>query len=130
MPETMQEQEKLVLTETIGSVLWFVMDGCWMMNQALLAKAMIGPTAAINLLVFRYTRRSFAHIAVVAAMNSWLAMNVLWMLGDLDKDPRYIAVARMMFMFGIGLLAMAVGRSGMQAGNLTRVLSHFRRLRI
>lgn len=127
-PET--RRDKLALTETIGSVLWFVMDGLWMLNQPLPAKAMVLPTLAVNLFVFRYTKRSFSQMAVVAAMNSWLIMNILWMLGDLDRDPKPIAVARVMFALGIVLLALAVARDATRPDGLTNLLARFRRLRI
>ena len=116
--------------ETVGSVLWFIMDGFWMLNQALPAKLMVLPTLAVNVSVFRYTRHSFSQFSVVAAMNSWLLMNICWMIGDLDKDVRPIAVARVMFALGIILLTLAVGRDAMHPERLTKVLAHFRRLRI
>jgi hypothetical protein len=119
-----------MLVETVGSVLWFVMDGLWMLNQALPAKAMAAPTLAVNLLVFRYTKRSFSHFAVACAMNCWLVMNICWMVGDLDRNPQPLAAARVMFAFGIGFLAFAVGRNAMNRERLTQVLTHFRRLRI
>jgi hypothetical protein len=128
--QIMHEQEKLLFVETVGSVLWFIMDGFWMLNQAFLAKAMVLPTLLVNLLVFRYTKHSLSQVSVVAAMNSWLLMNICWMLGDLDKDPRPIMAARVMFALGIVLLMLAVGREGMQPERLTKVLAHFRRLRI
>ena len=127
---TIEQQDKLVLVETIGSVLWFIMDGFWMLNQAFAAKAMVIPTFVVNLLVFRYTKRSFSQYSVLAAMNSWLLMNVCWMVGDLDKDPRPITAARVLFALGIGLLGLAVGRDAMHPERLTKVLAHFRRLRI
>ncbi len=127
---TIEQQDKLVRVETIGSVLWFIMDGFWMLNQAFAAKAMVIPTFVVNLLVFRYTKRSFSQYSVVAAMNSWLLMNVCWMVGDLDKDPRPITAARVLFALGIGLLGLAVGRDAMHPERLTKVLAHFRRLRI
>ena len=132
MPERpiVHQQDKLVLVETLGSVLWFIMDGFWMLNQALPAKAMVLPTLAVNLLVFRYTKHSFGQFSVVAAMNSWLVMNICWMVGDLDKDPRPVAVARVMFALGVVLLTLAVGRDAMHPERLTKVLAHFRRLRI
>ena len=125
----MDQQDKLVIVETTGSVLWFIMDGFWMLNQTLLAKAMVLPTLLLNLLVFRYTRRSFSQYSVVAAMNSWLLMNICWMIGDLDKDPRAVSGARVMFALGIVLLALAVGRNAMHPERLTKVLAQFRRLR-
>ena len=120
-------RDQLALTETIGSVLWFVMDGFWMLNLALPARLMVLPTLAVNLWVFRYTKRSLGQVCVVAAMNSWLVMNILWMLGDLAKDPRPVEAARVLFALGIVLLVLAVVRGG---EGLTKVLARFRRLRI
>jgi hypothetical protein len=124
------QRDKLALTETIGSVLWFVMDGFWMLNLALPAKAMVLPTLVVNLLAFRFAKRSFSHMAVVAAMNSWLVMNILWMLGDLARDPRPIAVARVMFALGIVLLVLAIGWGATRSEGLTKVFAHFRRFRV
>lgn len=126
----MHDQDKLMFVETVGSVLWFVMDGFWMLNSPAPAKTMIMPTLIVNLFVFRYTRRSLAHLAVVAAMNSWLAMNIFWMVGDLDKAPDLIAIARVLFASGILLLVVAVASTGLQRERLTKAMSHFRRLRI
>ena len=112
--------------ETAGSVLWFAMDGLWMLNAAGPAKAMVVPTLAMNLLVFRYTRRALSQVAVVAAMNAWLLMNICWMVGDLDKDPRALAAARVLFGLGIVLLVVAVGRGASRP----EVLARFRRLRM
>ena len=125
----MDHRDKQILVETIGSVLWFLMDGFWMLNQPLPAKAMVWPTLAVNLFVFRYTKWSFGQIAIVAAMNCWLAMNVCWMFGDLDKDPQPLAAARVLFFLGVALLALAIGREAVSQRRVTDVLAHFRRLR-
>jgi hypothetical protein len=130
LEDVTDQRDNLALTETIGSVLWFVMDGFWMLNQALPAKAMVLPTLAVNLFVFRFTKRTFGQMAVVAAMNSWLVMNILWMLGDLAGDRRPIAVARVFFVLGIVLLGAAVGWSATRPDGLTKALGHFRRFRV
>lgn len=124
------EQEKQILTETIGSVLWFVMDGLWMLNLALPAKSMVWPTLAVNLFVFRYTKRSLSQISVVAAMNAWLLMNIFWMWGDLDRDPRPLVIARVMFALGIVLLLVSAGKDAARPDRWIKVLARFRRLRM
>jgi hypothetical protein len=91
---------------------------------------MVLPTLVVNALVFRYTARSFSAYAVVAAMNSWLLMNIFWMVGDLDKDPVPLAAARAMFALGMVLLLLAVAKDATNPKRLTKVLAHFRRLRI
>jgi hypothetical protein len=128
--QTLDASGKLALTETLGSVLWFLMDGFWMLSLAAAAKWMIFPTIAVNLFVFRYTRPVFSQLAVVAAMNSWLAMNIFWMIGDLDKDPNPLGLAKMMFALGLTFLVLAVGRNLFRPRRLVTILAHFRRLRI
>ena len=130
MSSRAQQQNRLALVETLGSVLWFIMDGFWMLSQTLPAKGMVAPTLAVNLLVFRYTERSFSQYCVVAAMNSWLLMNICWMLGDLDKDPRPVAVAQMMFALGMLLLLLAVAKNVRHPERLVKGLTRFRRLRM
>ena len=130
LADVADQRDKLALTETIGSVLWFVMDGFWMLNQTLPAKSMVLPTLAVNLFVFRFTKRSFGQMSVVAAMNSWLIMNIFWMLGDLDRNPKLVAVARVLFALGIVLLVSAIGWGATRPERLTKVLAHFRRFRI
>ena len=125
-----RQHERLVFTETIGSVLWFLMDGFWMLALSVPAKAMILPTLAVNLFVFRYTKRSFSQIAVVSAMNCWLLMNIFWMISDLDKDPRPMIIAQAMFALGVLLLVAVVARNAARGERLTQVLAHFRRLRV
>jgi hypothetical protein len=129
-PQDDREQlNRQILVETIGSVLWFLMDGFWMLNLASAAKGMILPTLVVNLLVFRYAKRSLSQYSVVAAMNSWLLMNICWMVSDLDKNPKPLAAAKVMFALGIVLLAVAWGREASDPERLTKVMSHFRRLR-
>jgi hypothetical protein len=129
-PTLLDQRDRMALVETVGSVLWFIMDGFWMLDLANPAKAMVLPTLVVNLIVFRYTRHSFTQSAVVGAMNSWLLMNICWMIGDLNKDPKPIEVARLMFGLGVGLLLLAIIRGAMQPGRLRDVLTHFRRLRM
>jgi hypothetical protein len=127
---TLDVSSRLVLTETLGSVLWFFMDGFWMLSLASAAKWMIFPTVAVNLFVFRYTRPLFSQLAVVAAMNSWLGMNIFWMISDLDRDPKPLGLAKMMFALGIVFLILAVGRNVFRPRSWGTVLMQFRRLRM
>ena len=128
--QTLDVSGKLALTETLGSVLWFLMDGFWMLSLAGAAKWMIFPTVAVNLFVFRYTKPLFSPLAVVAAMNSWLGMNIFWMIGDLDRDPKPLGWAKMMFALGLTFLVLAVGRNVFRPRKLIVMLMHFRRLRM
>jgi hypothetical protein len=63
-------------------------------------------------------------------MNSWLVMNILWMLGDLAGDRRPVSIARVFFALGIVLLALAAARDATRPERLASVFARFRRLRL
>jgi hypothetical protein len=121
---------RLVQVETAASVLWFVMDGCWMMGLATAARALALPALATQLYAFRYTERALEALAVTASVNCWLLMNVFWMFADLGGEPALLAAARVAFGAGVLLLAMAAARERSAAGLLERALTRFRRLRV
>ena len=121
---------RLVILETIGSVFWFVMDGCWMLGLGGPARALALPTLAIQLLAFRYTPRSVAELAITGSVSCWVLMNVFWMFGDLDGRPGLLAAARFAFAAGLGLLSLAALRARSTAELRKQALVRFRRLRL
>lgn len=120
----------MLLWETVGSVLWFLMDACWMLDWKLAASALVIPCVTANLMVFPYTPRLPAILAVTAAMNCWLAMNVGWMLDDLWDIPSLMTAARVFLVMGLALLLAAFAASRWRPETRAAVLAGFRRLRI
>ena len=125
-----QQLHRQILIETLGSVLWFLLDGFWMLDLPLVAKALVLPTLGVNLLVFRYTHRSVSQLSVVAAMNAWLLMNIFWMFGEIDEKPAFLTAARGMFALGVTLLVVAFARDAADPSRRSQLLLHFRRLRM
>jgi hypothetical protein len=121
---------RLVVLETVGSLFWFLMDGCWMLGLGGLARALAVPTVATQLVAFRYTHRSLVELAITGSVNCWVAMNVFWMFGDLDDRPDLFAAARFAFAAGVGLLVLAAVRARSAGALLKQALGRFRRLRM
>lgn len=120
----------MLFWETLGSVLWLLMDGGWMLGWDVAAFALILPCVAANLMVFRHTPRFPAILAVTAAMNCWLGMNVFWMVADLREIPSLLIVARVFLAVACGLLLFAFSSSRWRPEARKAVLARFRRLRI
>jgi hypothetical protein len=112
----------VVLTESAGSVCWFLMDGCWMWGVSW-ALYLAVPTILLHGLAAWHSRRNPADLMVWLATLSWLGMNVAWVVSDLAKMPWMMAGAKACFLAGGAFILAALALHG---GALTR----FRRLRI
>lgn len=100
-----KQGKRLAFYETIGSIFWFLMDGAWLFKCKLLALAMIIPASVFNILTFRYTPRNYNDMAITGAMNTWLAMNAVWIIADLEEIDSLIMPAKILFLVGAVLLA-------------------------
>lgn len=120
----------LVVIEAIGSLAWFLMDGCWMLGLGGMARALVLPTVVAHWAAFRYTERSLVDMAVTASVNCWVLMNVLWMVADLEDRPVLLGPARVALGAGIVLLLLAALRARATGDLLKHTLGRFRRLRI
>ena len=120
---------RVVVLETVGSLFWFLMDGCWMMGLGGPARVLALPTVAAQLIAFRHTPRSVVELAVTGSVNCWVLMNVFWMFGDLDDRSGMFTAARVAFAAGLGLLILAALHAGSAADLRKRALMRFRRLR-
>jgi hypothetical protein len=120
---------KLTFWETTGSVLWFAMDAGWMLEIRLAALVLILPTLASNLMALRYVP-VLREKLVVWAMNSWLAMNIAWMAGDIFEVESYQMVAKAFTILGFTLLLILAFTSPPGGGPWYERLRRFRRLRV
>jgi hypothetical protein len=121
---------RLAVLESIGSLFWFLMDGCWMLGLGGLARALALPTVATQLVALRHTPRSVVELAITGSINCWVLMNVFWMFGDLDDRPGLLTAARFAFAAGLGLLSLAALHARSTAELRKRALVRFRRLRL
>lgn len=129
MEQTSPQSEKLAFWETTGSVLWFSMDACWMLEAGTLALVLIVPTLLSNLATLRYT--SARHEKLVTwAMLCWLAMNIAWMTGEILGLGPLLLVAKVFTALGFLLLIALVISPGDSGRPWYDRLQRFRRLRI
>ncbi|HEU4404811.1 MAG TPA: hypothetical protein VFS43_05925 [Polyangiaceae bacterium] len=124
----MNREHGLVLVETAGSVAWFAMDASWMLSIAPLAVTLAVPTLLLNLLVFRFLRRTWAGWLVAGAMVAWACMNVLWMAYDLKLTAWGLAAGKAFLALGALMLVASVCISRAEA--LALIATRFRRLRL
>jgi hypothetical protein len=120
----------LAAIEAIGSLAWFLMDGCWMLGLGGVARALVVPTVLAHWAAFRYTERSLVDMAVTASVNCWVLMNVLWMVADLEQRPALLGPARAALAAGIVLLLLAGFRARATGELLKQAFGRFRRLRM
>jgi hypothetical protein len=121
--------EKLAFWETTGSVLWFLMDACWMFEAGLLAQLLILPAVLPHLAAVRCVSQLRERL-VAGAIFSWLAMNVAWMVADIhDIQPLYW-VAKGFTVLGFALLVFALFAGRKVGESWHASLRRFRRMRI
>ena len=90
---------------------------------------MVVPAAVFNLLIFRYTPRSYNDMAITGAMNAWLAMNALWIVADLRGTDSLVPLAKFFLLVGIALL-ISVGVRSSSKETLFNAIRRFRRFRL
>jgi hypothetical protein len=124
----MTKRRALLLVETVGSITWFAMDACWMLNAAVIALLLAAPTVVLNLLVLRFSPRKVATLLVAGAMAAWACMNVLWMTGDMKLFDHGLIAGKAFLLLGALMIGLALIIN--RADALRDVLGRFRRLRL
>ncbi len=102
------------------------MDFFWMLGQVPVATAFGVATLGIQSALFRLLPSTVAEGTANGAVTAWVAMNLLWMLGDEYERPALIHSAAAVFGVSLILLALAVWKGGLAGPALQR----FRRFRI
>jgi hypothetical protein len=126
----MDREKRLLACETAGSIAWFAMDASWMLALPVPAAALAVPTVLLNLLIFRWTVRTWPNLLVTAAMAAWACMNVLWMCADLKLVAGGLPVAKGFCVAGGIFLAAALIGATRWTDALEALLRRFRRLRL
>lgn len=95
------------IIDNISSMLWFCMDVCWMGDLDVLAALLIVPTVYATMMMFYYADWHFMRVLAAVATNSWVLMNVCWMVPDLSDASwlHYLHLCRWVFM-GLAIISM------------------------
>ena len=110
------------LSESAGSLFWFLMDGCWMWDLSW-APYLAIPAILLHLPAAWQVRRNLAELMVSLAILCWLAMNAAWVVSDMLTVPSLMLPAKIFFLAGGAFISVALAIH-------TGALNHFRRLRI
>ncbi|TSC56467.1 MAG: hypothetical protein G01um101418_326 [Parcubacteria group bacterium Gr01-1014_18] len=103
------QSHKLNLAEQSGSVVWFLMDGLWLMKLTFWAYILIIPALVLNLTIFRYTERKASGMIVTTIINLWLLFAISWMISDLGGITVFYTVSQVCFgCMGVSIIALII----------------------
>lgn len=83
------------------------MDAMWMFECKVVAIALVPFVLASGWSMFWTHKRNASDTLVNIATNSWIIMNVSWMLSDFYKHAPLLPQMKMIF-FSIGLVAVLI----------------------
>ena len=126
----MIRDKKLELWETFGSVLWFLLDGSWMLDWRMMVTVLIVPTILCNFLTLFYLEKSDGSVLSGITVNSWLLMNVFWILGDMYHVGFAPLWAKITFWSGVGILLIGLIMHKSYKHYIFLVFHRFRRFKL
>lgn len=94
--------------EIACGLLWFILDGCWMMEWPIACYiAGVGAVFWTGRII-ALTERDPVSRWVCAADTAWITFNILWAVGDLASLPAATTAAKALFFVGGGCYSVAV----------------------
>ena len=121
--------------EVTNSILWFLMDGCWMMGiyHPAIVLAVLAVLSALLLTVREFDHdihenaekpHTAANLFANLGILLWIVMNALWIIGDVVPQPLLMTYAKISFFSGIVMIALAVRETGVD-----QAIAKFKRFR-
>ncbi len=98
----------VVLLETITVFLWFLLDGLWLMEWRVATYVCSAVCLVTCLLIFTVLERKRVLLWMASADTAWLCTNILWAVGDLQRQPALLLAAKVCFFVGVLLFAVAI----------------------
>lgn len=100
------------VVDPVNSVTWFLMDALWMCKLAWPAYAFATLTVVTGLwLLVLGWRQKRGLLLADLGLNCWIAMNVVWMVADLNGYPPPLGIAVPLAVMGAVFLAVAAWHS-------------------
>lgn len=126
----MTREKKLEFYETNVSLLWFLMDGLWMMGWKIIPAILAFPAAALGCLIFIYADRIPRFLAITIAGSTWMFMDICWMIGENFEIGIFNILSHIMFWITFLCLAYSLTKSKDYRESVTEVLAGFRRMKV
>lgn len=124
-------EKKLAFWETTCVVFWLLLDGFWLMQWHWATYFASAAAAVAGICIFFFIEKRAVAFLIACADSSWLAMNILWAVGDLpDPDIIWCLVSSKVF-FGLSVLFFISAFFKSEAKNraVNLLLRRFRLLR-
>lgn len=126
----MTREQKLEFHETNVTLLWFLMDGLWMMGWKVVPAILAFPASLLACLIFVYADRTPRILAIIIAGSTWLFMDVCWMIGENFRLEIFNNLSHGMFWTTFICLAYGLTKSKDYREGILETLSGFRRIRV
>lgn len=85
--------------ETIGTILWLIMDFVWMCGFAEVAICLSVPVAFIMVLAcIKYEGTTASELYSLNASVCWIGMNSLWIMNEITEKEQYLFAAKITFL--------------------------------
>ena len=127
------KSQTYIVLEILCVFFWFLLDGFWLMEWKLLTHWSSAIAIALGCAMFFFIRKDKVVILVACADMCWLLFNVLWAVGDLEKIPKAVYAAKLLFLAGglfcIAAFSVADARKRLQTLILSRlrIMKYFER---
>jgi hypothetical protein len=96
------------VVDPFNSITWFLMDALWMCKLAWPAYVFAALTVVTGLwLLILGWRQKRGLLLADLGLNCWIAMNVVWMVADLNGHPTPLGVAVPLAVVGALFLVLA-----------------------
>lgn len=122
-------EKKFEFYETSTTLLWFLMDGLWMMGFKILSAIIALPAVIAACLVLIYASKT-PHLLAIVAGSTWLFMDICWMIGENFKINWLHMTSKVMFWITFLFLVYGLTKSRNYRESVFEVLSGFRRFKI
>src|SRR3989344_3346204 len=107
----MTREQKLEFYETNVTLLWFLMDGLWMMGFRVLPAILAFPAVAVGCITLLYADKTPRLLAVTIAGSTWMFMDICWMIGENFQIDVFHILSRTMFWTTLVCLAYSLTKT-------------------
>lgn len=125
----MADSKKASFHEVNASLLWFLMDGLWMMGFKILPAIVSIPAVICGCLVLVYADKTPRLLAVTIAGSSWMFMDISWLIDEHFGIPGLKIFSHSMFWLTFICLAYSMTASKEYRESVYEALSRFNRIK-
>lgn len=123
-------EQKLEFYETNITLLWFLMDGLWMMGWKIIPAILAFPAVVLGCIVLIYADKTPRLLGITIAGSTWMFMDICWMIGENFEIGTFNILSHIMLWITFLCLVYGCTKSKDYRESVTEVLSRFRRIKI